>query len=111
MTVIVTALVVTHLRQPWWSQHQSGQSSCGHVGEIRVHNRVTTLGTCAADVGRPLDTESVHLGDRIDIHIFGDADERPIIPLPTANDATVLRRDRGDDSTATYDTVGPGRVT
>ncbi len=113
--VLLVGACSTAPSRPWW--YSSGVTTCGTPAQIRVAGRVHYLGGCAGQFVSPAEKLTIHLGQRLDIHMAEDSAGpsgrlRPIFALPRSSDSSILALiDRAtDQATATFEARKTGHV-
>lgn len=93
---------------PWW--YTAGTTNCGTPIEIRLHDSIQSLGTCAGLLPDPPLTVRLRIGDRLDLHVAQGANGVTAVPIPTIDQPGPLKVIERDPSrsTLTYQAVAAG---
>jgi hypothetical protein len=96
----------------WWRSRNPGSSSCGIAAELRAHDRVLSLGDCAALLTLPAPLIRLRVGATVDVHILQEQSEHgdvPIFSLPQPSDHVLKMVGRSKDgATGEYRAVAAG---
>ena len=93
-------------RRPWW--YQGGVSTCAAPALVRTAGHVTGVGTCMGLLSRPPVKVTLHVGQRIDVHLTGAGYVRlPHSSFPSILAPGAVSQNR---ATQTYRAARPGHA-
>jgi|SRR5207248_5440618 len=108
--LVILLMAASCSSHPWWAT--GGVNMCGHVAVYRLRGRIGYLGSCSMRAPTRASVVSVHVGDRVDIHItmtVGTDRPHAYWPLLISN-SNVIRKIDADirSGDATFEAIRKG---